>query len=140
MKNQSIKNYATMLIHRGLKFLYGLSWIPFRKSSFLYSFLFCIIFLSLFLLKCTISYHSTLLISVTTSQQRSVSSFKAKRYLSSFFQAFAAGWLEGHVTSEILYMYWQNTVDGYCDGKEKLCDKIVEFVNKNTAWVKGKNL
>ena len=37
-------------------------------------------------------------------------------------------------------MYWQNTVDGYCDGKEKLCDKIVEFVNKNTAWVKGKNL
>lgn len=53
-------------------------------------------------------------------------------------QAFAAGWLEGHVTSEVLYMYWQNTVDGYCDGKEKLCDKIEEFVNKNTKWVHGK--
>ena len=65
---------------------------------------------------------------------------KQKNIFLPFFQAFAAGWLEGHVTSEILYMYWQNTVDGYCDGKEKLCDKIVEFVNKNTAWVKGKNL
>jgi hypothetical protein len=35
-------------------------------------------------------------------------------------------------------MSWQNTVDGYCQGKEKLCDKIVDFVNKNTAWVQKK--
>ena len=53
-------------------------------------------------------------------------------------QAYAAGMIEGHVTSEILYMYWQNTVDGYCDGKEKLCDKLVKFVNSNTKWVKKK--
>ena len=54
------------------------------------------------------------------------------------FQAYAAGYLEGHVTSDILYMYWQNTVDGYCQGKQKLCDRIVKFVNKNTAWAKAK--
>ena len=53
-------------------------------------------------------------------------------------QAYAAGMIEGYVTSEILYMYWQNTVDGYCDGKEKLCDKLVKFVNSNTKWVKKK--
>ena len=35
-------------------------------------------------------------------------------------------------------MYWQNTVDGYCDGKQKLCDKIKEFVHKNTHWVHKK--
>ena len=35
-------------------------------------------------------------------------------------------------------MYWQNTVDGYCDGKEELCEKIVKFVNSNTKWVKKK--
>ena len=35
-------------------------------------------------------------------------------------------------------MYWQNTVDGYCDGKEKLCDEIVKFINTNTKWVKKK--
>ena len=31
-----------------------------------------------------------------------------------FFQAFAAGFLEGHVTAELLHMNWINTVDGYC--------------------------
>ena len=35
-------------------------------------------------------------------------------------------------------MYWQNTVDGYCEGKQKLCDKIIEFVHKNTNWVHKK--
>ena len=37
------------------------------------------------LLQCNISYHFTLFLSLTTSQQRSVSSFKAKKYLSSLF-------------------------------------------------------
>lgn len=35
-------------------------------------------------------------------------------------------------------MYWQNTVDGYCDGKEKLCEKIVQFVHENSRWVHNK--
>ncbi len=35
-------------------------------------------------------------------------------------------------------MYWQNTVDGYCDGKEALCRKIADFINENTEWVRKK--
>ena len=53
-------------------------------------------------------------------------------------QAFAAGFLEGHVTSDLLYMHWLNTVKGYCDGKEELCQKILELVNENSDWVKYK--
>lgn len=53
-------------------------------------------------------------------------------------QAYAAGFIEGHVTSELLYLYWKNTVDGYCDGKEELCKKIAKFVNQNTAWIHKK--
>jgi hypothetical protein len=35
-------------------------------------------------------------------------------------------------------MYWLNTVDGYCKGKEELCQKILEHVNENSEWVKYK--
>jgi hypothetical protein len=55
-----------------------------------------------------------------------------------YFQAYAAGYLEGYVTYELLHMHWVNTVDGYCKGKEELCQKILEHVNDNTEWVKYK--
>lgn len=29
-------------------------------------------------------------------------------------------------------------MDGYCDGKEKLCERLKNFVNKNTQWVHNK--
>ncbi len=56
--------------------------------------------------------------------------------LSMFFKAYAAGFLEGHVTSRVLYLYWLNTVDGYCQGKEKICAEVVKFVHQNTEWVR----
>ena len=39
-------------------------------------------------------------------------------------KAMAAGLLEGRLTSELIYMYYQNTIVGRCDGKKKLCNKI----------------
>jgi hypothetical protein len=53
-------------------------------------------------------------------------------------QSYAAGYLEGLITSELLHMHWLNTVDGYCRGKEELCQKILDFVNQNLEWVKYK--
>ena len=43
------------------------------------------------------------------------------------------------MTSEILFMQWQNTAEGYCDWiGEDLCMKISEYVDENTKWVRKK--
>ena len=55
------------------------------------------------------------------------------------FQAYSAGYLEGYVTSEVLFMQWQNTVEGYCDWiGENVCKKIADYLEENTFWVKQK--
>ena len=51
-------------------------------------------------------------------------------------QAFAAGYLEGHTSSEVLFMHWQNTVEHYCDDKKDICAQVRKFVDKNTKWAK----
>ena len=54
-------------------------------------------------------------------------------------QAYSAGYLEGYVTSELLFMQWQNTVEGYCDWiGENVCKKISDYLEVNTLWVKRK--
>ena len=54
-------------------------------------------------------------------------------------QAYTAGYLEGYVTSEILFMQWQNTVEGYCDWiGENICKKISDYLQENTLWIKKK--
>ncbi len=40
------------------------------------------------------------------------------------------------MTSRLLYMYWLNTVKGYCKGKEKICKEVIDYVHKNTNWIK----
>lgn len=56
-----------------------------------------------------------------------------------FLQAYSAGYLEGYVTSELLFMQWQNTVEGYCDWiGENVCKKISDYLEVNTLWVKRK--
>jgi len=52
-------------------------------------------------------------------------------------QAFAAGYVEGWVTSSLLYMQYLNTVVGRCDGKEELCGRIQHWVDANTRWVEA---
>eukprot|EP00092_Neocalanus_flemingeri_P009860 GFUD01010629.1.p1 GENE.GFUD01010629.1~~GFUD01010629.1.p1 ORF type:complete len:562 (-),score=106.79 GFUD01010629.1:392-2077(-) len=53
-------------------------------------------------------------------------------------QAYGAGYLEGWVTSSLLFMQYQNTVVGRCDGKEALCEKITKWVHDNHHWVRKK--
>ena len=54
-------------------------------------------------------------------------------------QAYAAGYLEGFATAEILYASWVNTVQGYCDGKMAVvCEKLTAYLTENDLWVKSK--
>jgi len=53
-------------------------------------------------------------------------------------QAYGAGFLEGWITSSILYMHYKNTIVGRCDGKEALCEKERKWVNENHHWVRKK--
>lgn len=57
---------------------------------------------------------------------------------SSAVQAYGAGYLEGWITSSLLYMQYQNTIIGRCDGKEELCKKINKWVEENHHWVRKK--
>ncbi|XP_023326751.1 putative phospholipase B-like 2 isoform X2 [Eurytemora carolleeae] len=53
-------------------------------------------------------------------------------------QAFGAGFLEGALTSELLYMYYQNTIVGRCDGKEQLCASIDKWLDESLKWIESK--
>ena len=46
--------------------------------------------------------------------------------------------MEGYLTSEVLHMHWLNTVKGYCEGKEKICDKAIDFLAENLRWTRSK--
>jgi len=54
---------------------------------------------------------------------------------SDFIQASGAGYLEGWMTRDILYMQYLNTIVGRCDGKQELCEKINDWVKSNHKWV-----
>merc|ERR1712226_263403 len=34
-------------------------------------------------------------------------------------QAFAAGYLEGYLSADLIYLFWRNTVENTCNGKDK---------------------
>lgn len=56
------------------------------------------------------------------------------------FQAYAAGFGEGFITSKLIYMSWFNTMKDFCDGKGRdvLCKRIAQYLSKNTAWIEKK--
>jgi len=35
-------------------------------------------------------------------------------------------------------MHWQNTVEGYCEGKESICAQTRKFLRDNARWIKKK--
>jgi len=53
-------------------------------------------------------------------------------------QAHGAGYFEGYVTAELVYMAYQNTIIGQCDGKEALCEKIDKWLAESIEWMEGK--
>ncbi|KAL0868828.1 hypothetical protein ABMA27_007189 [Loxostege sticticalis] len=50
-------------------------------------------------------------------------------------QAYAAGYLEGFLTRDLIWMHWQNVLKGYCYNKTDVCGLIEEFVDKNEAYI-----
>ncbi|XP_073950081.1 putative phospholipase B-like 2 [Choristoneura fumiferana] len=50
-------------------------------------------------------------------------------------QAFAAGFLEGYLTRDLVWMHWQNMLKGYCANKTDICKAIESFVDKNEDYI-----
>ncbi|XP_059047570.1 putative phospholipase B-like 2 [Achroia grisella] len=50
-------------------------------------------------------------------------------------QAYAAGYLEGFLTRDLIWMHWQNMLKGYCYNKTDVCSLIEDFVDKNEAYI-----
>lgn len=50
-------------------------------------------------------------------------------------QAFSAGYIEGFLTRDLIWMHWQNILKGYCTNKTELCAKIDQFVDINEQYV-----
>jgi hypothetical protein len=51
-------------------------------------------------------------------------------------QAYAAGYLEGSLTRELISLHLINTVGDFCaDTSKKPCSDLVNFLNKNFVWM-----
>jgi len=53
-------------------------------------------------------------------------------------QARAAGYFEGYITADLVYMAYQNTIVGRCDQKELVCEKIDKWLNESLVWMEEK--
>ncbi|XP_068748317.1 putative phospholipase B-like 2 [Montipora capricornis] len=50
-------------------------------------------------------------------------------------QALAAGLVEGSLTGELMYKYYQNTLAGYCEDDVDFCKKLGRFLDENLKWI-----
>ncbi|KAK6027388.1 lysophospholipase, partial [Ostertagia ostertagi] len=50
-------------------------------------------------------------------------------------QGYAAGFVEGRATRELIRLHVANTVDGFCDGAEQFCDDLNEYLMDNYLWM-----
>lgn len=50
-------------------------------------------------------------------------------------QAYAAGFVEGHATRDLITMSGKNTYDGYCQTSSAYCQKLQKYLEENFAWV-----
>jgi hypothetical protein len=52
-------------------------------------------------------------------------------------QAYAAGYLEGYLTRDLIRMHWHNTYDGYCsEPYSSYCQRLQDYLVKNFDWMK----
>ena len=52
-------------------------------------------------------------------------------------QAFAAGFLEGTVTRELISLHLINTVGDFCADESAQCQKLIRFLTSNFNWMKS---
>ncbi|XP_063539020.1 putative phospholipase B-like 2 [Cydia strobilella] len=50
-------------------------------------------------------------------------------------QAHAAGYLEGYLSRDLIWMHWCNVLQGFCTGKEDVCQMVDDFVDANEDYV-----
>lgn len=50
-------------------------------------------------------------------------------------QVKAAGFLEGYLTHELIYMSFLNTLQDYCKGRDEYCDKLRSHLVANSKWI-----
>jgi len=50
-------------------------------------------------------------------------------------QVKAAGFLEGYLTHELIYMSFLNTLQDYCKDRDEYCNKLRSHLVKNSKWV-----
>ncbi|VVC38023.1 Phospholipase B-like [Cinara cedri] len=53
-------------------------------------------------------------------------------------QAYAAGFLEGSLTADLIYSHWYNTVRGYCIDRPTICKNLTDFLTTNKNWISSK--
>ncbi len=51
-------------------------------------------------------------------------------------QVRAAGFLEGYLSHELIYLNYLNTLDETCEGDEVYCNKVNTWIATNTKWAK----
>lgn len=50
-------------------------------------------------------------------------------------QAYSAGFLEGFLTRDLIWMHWQNVLKGYCFNKTDVCALIEDYLDKNEDYI-----
>ncbi|VVC38022.1 Hypothetical protein CINCED_3A023616 [Cinara cedri] len=50
-------------------------------------------------------------------------------------QAYAAGFLEGVLTADLIYSHWYNSMKGYCTDRPNICKNLTDFMNTNKYWI-----
>jgi Phospholipase B len=50
-------------------------------------------------------------------------------------QAFAAGFLEGHLTRDLISLHILNTAEGFCNDQSEICVKLFAFLKENIQWM-----
>ena len=53
-------------------------------------------------------------------------------------QATAAGIAEGYLTKDLIYYFWKNMIEHYCDENPEVCKYVYKFVKLNWNWMQGR--
>ncbi|XP_069670595.1 putative phospholipase B-like 2 [Periplaneta americana] len=57
-------------------------------------------------------------------------------FTSDTLSAYYVGVIEGSLTHDTMYQHWYNTLNGYCDNKAELCQKVQHHLDTNVKWMK----
>ena len=55
--------------------------------------------------------------------------------MNDFDQAYAAGYLEGATTRDLISLHLQNTIGNFCDDSSTTCSKLIDFLQTNFKWL-----